>query len=43
MPVKGVIFILMCAIIYGVIERNKIYKWLTSEISDDDNKSEKEE
>ena len=35
MPIKGIILIFIIAIVCAVIERNNIYSWLTSVLSDD--------
>lgn len=37
MPLKGIILIFTLAFIYAFIERDKIYEWLTSAFSDDNN------
>lgn len=37
MPLKGIILIFTLAIIFAFVERNKIYEWLTSVFSDDNN------
>lgn len=42
MPFRGIIFILAIVTIYAVIDREKIYKWLTSVMSDDNNNNSKE-
>jgi hypothetical protein len=49
MPLKGIIFLFTVVIICAVLERDKIYRWLTSEFSDDkhieddDNSKEEQE
>ena len=43
MSLRGIIFILTIAIVYAVIERDKIYNWLTSVMSDDNNNNKETE
>ena len=35
MPLKGILLIIIVAIVFAVICRDDIYLWLTSEFSDD--------
>ena len=35
MPLKGIILIFTLVLVFAFVERNKIYEWLTSVLSDD--------
>jgi hypothetical protein len=37
MPLKGIVFIFTIAILYVIFDYKKIYQWLTSAFSDDNN------
>ena len=37
MPIRGVLLIIILAVVVAFIYRDNIYTWLTSELSDDNN------
>lgn len=40
MPVRGLILLLVLAVIFAVIYKDRVYEWLTSSVLDDDQKDE---
>lgn len=43
MSLRGIIFILAIVIVYAVLDRDRIYNWLTSVMSDDNNNNKETE
>jgi len=42
-PIKGIIFIFLLATLTALYYHEQIYSWLSSEMSDDDNKDEEKQ
>ena len=43
MPIKGVLMVLLGAVVIAALERDKVYDWLNSQFGLDDGKEDKED